>query len=266
MRTVVLSDHPDDMLAVATSERQRGVTEQETILNATRRSRDEARTRGQWLTWLRLTFRARREMRKLARLRVFSQFPTGREDAIRAGRDAERRVAAELGCALDDGWVLLRGYKNRRGEIDGLLLGPSGVFAYEVKYHNGTVYISGDEWQSEKFDKYGNLVSGRAPMRDRRGRSPSLQLSEPAGALEDWLRKRGQPVAVTPVVLLTHERARVGASENPTVAVTTSVQGLLRLAERSTAKLGVGRRAMIERIIRDDHRHHEQRAYSPRPA
>jgi len=43
--------------------------------------------------------------------------------------------------------VLFSGYRNRRGEIDGLLLGPSGLFAYEVKYHNATVYISGDDWQ-----------------------------------------------------------------------------------------------------------------------
>lgn len=228
-------------------------------MGATARSRDEARAQGRWLTWLRLMFRARRETRELARRRMFSQVPTGREDAIRAGRDAERRVAADLAGALGGEWVLFRGYRNRRGEIDGLLLGPRGLFAYEVKYHNGTVYVRGDDWQSEKFDRYGNLVEARSPVRDRRGRSPSCQLNEPVAVLADWLGRRGQRITITPVVLLVHDRARIGTLKNATVEVATSTGDLLLLAERSTAKLGVGRRTAIEKIIRDDHRHNEQR-------
>lgn len=260
MRTVLLSDHPDDMLTAAMSERQHAVSEQEAVLGATARSRDEARGQGRWLTWLRLTFRARREKRELARRRMFSRVPTGREDAIRAGRDAERRVAADLEGALGRDWVLFRGYRNRRGEIDGLLLGPRGLFAYEVKYHNGTVYVRGDDWQSEKFDRYGNLVEARALMRDRRGRSPSRQLNEPVAALADWLGKRGQRITITPVVLLVHDRAKIGSLKNATVEVATSSGELLGLAGRSTARLGAGQRAAIEKIIRDDHRHNEQRA------
>ncbi|MGH3168192.1 MAG: nuclease-related domain-containing protein [Trebonia sp.] len=262
MRTVVLSDHPDDMLSDEIGKRRQRASEQEAVLSTTVRDREEARARGRWLRWLRLAFRAGRERRELVRRRMFSQVPTHKEDSIRAGRDAERRVAADLGCALDDDWVLFRGYRNRRGEIDGILLGPRGLLAYEVKYHNGTVYISGDEWLSERFDKYGNLVRNRAPMQG--SRSPSLQLSEPAAALADWLGKRGQQIAITPVVLLAHERSRIGAIRNPTVKVATSVEDLLRLAGRPAAKLGPGRRAAIEKIIRDDHRHHDHRARSRR--
>lgn len=266
MRTVLLSEYPDDMLSREVGKRWQAVSEQEAAVAAAVRDRDGARARGRWLTWLRLAFRARRERSQLARLRMFSRSPTNMENSIRAGRDAERRVAADLGRTLDDDWLLLRGYRNRRGEIDGLLLGPRGLLAYEVKYHNGTVYISGDDWQFEKYDKYGNLVQGRAPMRDRKGRPPSVQLNEPVAALAQWLRKRGQRVAITPVVLLTHGRSRIGAIHDPTVTVHTSTADLLRLAERSTADLGAGRRAEIEKIIRDDHRHHQQqqRVRSPR--
>jgi hypothetical protein len=77
--------------------------------------------------------------------------------------------------------------------------------------------------------------------------------------LADWLGKRGHPVSVTPVVLLTHERARVGSIRNPTVDVETSVQGLLRLVKQSPSALGAGQRAAIAQIIRDDHRHHQRR-------
>jgi len=44
-----------------------------------------------------------------------------------AGIAGEQLVATELGRVLDDDWTLLRGYRNRRGEIDQLLLGPRGL-------------------------------------------------------------------------------------------------------------------------------------------
>jgi hypothetical protein len=265
MHIVTLSDHPGAMLAQAVSQRQHGASEQATVLNEALRGRDRARAERRWLMWLRLAFTVRREKRELARRRLFSPGPAGKEESIRAGRGAEQLVAKNLGRALNGDWTLFLGYRNRRGEIDGLLLGPTGLFAYEVKYHNATVYIDGDNWQSEKSDKYGNLVSGRTPMGDKGGRSPSQQLNEPAAALTDWLRKRGHPVAITVVVLLTHERARVGSSRHPTVRVETSVQGLLNLTGQAPATLSARQCAEIGQIIRDDHQHHEQRRSAARP-
>ena len=40
---------------------------------------------------------------------------------------------AALDNALDDSWTLFKGYRNRAGEIDYLLIGPTGLFAIEVK-------------------------------------------------------------------------------------------------------------------------------------
>jgi hypothetical protein len=47
------------------------------------------------------------------------------EGPSQAGIAGEDLIAAQLGQALGDDWTLLRGYRNRRGEIDDLLLGPS---------------------------------------------------------------------------------------------------------------------------------------------
>ena len=77
--------------------------------------------------------------------------------------------------------------------------------------------------------------------------------------LADWLAKRGHPVEVTPVVLLTDERARIGSIRNPAVGVETSEQAMVRLAQRSPGALSTSKRAAIAQIIRDDHRHHERR-------
>jgi hypothetical protein len=50
-----------------------------------------------------------------------------REASLAAGVAGERLAAAGLGRALGDEWTLLRGYRNRRGEIDLVLVGPRGL-------------------------------------------------------------------------------------------------------------------------------------------
>jgi len=266
MRIETLSDHPGALLADAVGARQRGgPAGQDAALNEAISDRDQARAGRRWLTWLRLIFAVRRERRELARQRLSSQQSAGRVESIRAGGNAEQVVAEQLSRALSDDWTLFSGYRNRRGEIDGVLVGPTGVFAYEVKYYNATVFIAGDDWQLERFDKYGNQVSDRTPMGDKRGRSPSAQLNQPVAALTDWLAKRGHPVTVTAVVLLTHDRARIGSSRNATVRVETSVQGLLSLTKQSPATLNAKQRTEIGQIIRDDHQHHNQPRPTTRP-
>src|SRR6516162_4627233 len=99
--------------------------------------------------------------------------PTG--ESIAAGIAGEQQVALELGQVLGDDWVLFHGYRNRRGEIDHLLLGPRGLFAIEVKHRNATVYIAGDEWRYKKFDQWGNQVESGS-IEDRTGQSPSVQV------------------------------------------------------------------------------------------
>ena len=145
MRTEVLSEHPDLMLADIERERHRGVAEQQSRLESLRAARRQARSAGRWLAWLRLVFVMPGAKRDATRQYLTTVLPTAREQAILAGRDAERRVADELAAALDDQWLLLRGYCNSRGEIDALLLGPRGLFAIEEKFRSIRVYVRGDE-------------------------------------------------------------------------------------------------------------------------
>ena len=141
MRTEVLSEHPDLMLADMERERRRGAVEQWAQVESLRAARRQARSAGRWLTWLRLAFAISGAKREATRQHLLSALPTAREQTILAGRNAERRVAGELAAALDDEWLLLRGYCNARGEIDALLLGPRGLFAIEEKYRSIRVYV-----------------------------------------------------------------------------------------------------------------------------
>jgi hypothetical protein len=76
----------------------------------------------------------------------------------RAGAEGEQRASGELARTLGDDWVLLRGYRNRRGEIDHLLIGPGGVTAIETKNRNATITCHQGRWDYVKYDNYGNPV------------------------------------------------------------------------------------------------------------
>lgn len=223
-------------------------------------ARDQARAAHRWLAWLRGIFAVRR-MRRLAPAPPRpAGAPTDEQSKLAAGVEGEQLVADELGRALSDDWVLLRGYKNSRGEIDHLLLGPKGLVAIEVKNINGTVHCDGDSWRVDKYDRYGNLVE-QYSIGDRgaRHRSPSVQLNEPADALEDFLRSRGQDVGVLRVVLLAHPRSKVGACRGATVSIFTRASEVTRLLTKVRQPFDPATRAKLEDLIIRDHRHHARR-------
>ena len=276
MRVVELSNHPGDMLTDASRRREaagrRALAAYEDQLiqyrvwvQNLRVSRDRARAQRAWWSWLRLSLSGWRQKRRVPRRPVLATAPGDLEERLRAGIAGEELVAAELGDVLGEEWTLLRGYRNRRGEIDHLLLGPPGLFAIEVKNLNATVHVDGDRWRADKYDNYGNLVEQRV-IADRKGRSPSVQLNEPAEALERFLHARGRPVAIQRVVVLTHRRSRLGTCRNLRVQLGVSPGFVLAVASDQANVLSARQCADIQRLIRHDHEFNSKgRRTSPRP-
>jgi nuclease-like protein len=280
MRVVELSNHPGDMLSDAARRRQGAerrvlsVYEDELVryrarVQAAKVSRDRARAGHRWWAWLRLSVAAWRDQRRIPRPPVpaagHAPYGSDYEEKIRAGIAGENLVAAELGRLLDDSWTLFRGYRNRRGEIDHLLLGPRGLFAIEVKNLNAIVHIDGDRWRADKYDRYGNLVEQRV-IADRLGRSPSVQLNEPADELARFLAGRGHPVTVQRAVILAHARSRLGTVRNPDVLAGPSAGYALDLVEASANRLDREQCAAIADLIQRDHSFHDRRHARPRRA
>jgi hypothetical protein len=274
MRVIELSNHPADMLSAVSHRRlsaerrakdryEDALIRHQASLQAIRIKRDRARAERSWWTWLRLTFAVRAGKRRAPRPQRRPADDRGLEEKIKAGIAGEDLVAAELGHALNGDWTLLRGCRNRRGEIDELLLGPTGLLAIEVKNLNATVHVDGDRWQGDKYDNYGNLVEQRL-ITDRTGRSPSEQLNEPADELQRFLRERGQQITVQRVVVLAHRRSRLAPGGRRTVHVTTSAAGALSVAGDSADRLGPGQRAELESLIRRDHDFHQRTRPPPR--
>jgi hypothetical protein len=271
VRTVELSNHPADALRVARQRRAAGgqqslaeygeaLARHELLLKRATNARDRARAHRQWIAWLRGAL-AVRKLRRLAPVAPAARFPrppSDTEEKLAAGVAGEQQVVTEFCRILGDDWVLLRGYCNRRGEVDHLLLGPPGLVAIESKHLNATVHCDGDSWRFEKFDRFGNLVS-RGSLTDRAGRSPSVQLNEPADLLEQFLRTRGGTVSILRVVLLTHPNSRCGVCKHENVHVATSALALAGQLNDMPPVLGAAQRARIEELIARDHRYHEER-------
>jgi len=97
------------------------------------------------------------------------------------------------------------------------------------------VYVRGDDWQFAKFDSWGNKVE-QGRITDATGRSPSVQLNEPADELERFLHSRRQPVSITRVVLLNHARSKVGRWQDLTVHVATSSDYIIDLVNASAVQ------------------------------
>jgi hypothetical protein len=238
-------------------------------LEAARQARDAARVQGRWWAWLRAVLAVARAQlqapvapgpsaRGPGRRRPGGGPVSDREASLAAGVQGERLAADGLGRGLGDDWTLLRGYRNRRGEIDLVLAGPRGLFAIEVKYWNGVIGCDGDRWWVDRYDRRGNHT-GQDAMTDARGRSPSTQLLEPARLLEEFLRSRGHDVAVQPVVLLTHPRARFGQCASPAVGLAASVPDLLRLLQAEPPTIPEAEVSRLADRIRRDHEHNQSR-------
>lgn len=270
MRVTRLSDHPGDMLQheqrrrAAADREQRQAHEEKLVLHReqvtqARAVLADAWSAHRWGAWLRGVFAVWRVQRHPPAASIPASQPTDREAKLAAGVAGERLAEEELGRALDDQWVLLRGYRNRGGEIDHVLLGPGGLFAIEVKNQNRTIDCQGDQWWATKFDRYGNPRSGRLPMTDERGRSPSQQVNEPAGQLEGFLHRNGHQVTISRIVALIHPRAQLRTCTQPTVQIARSARELARLVNRAPGTVTPAERAELERLIIQDHHVHEKR-------
>ena len=139
-----------------------------------------------------------------------------------AGIVGEQLVATELGRALGRRLdAVPRGYRNRRGEIDQLLLGPRGLFAIEVKNLNAAPCTSTATAGGPTSTTTTATWSSSGRSRTGWAARPSVQLNEPADDLERFLAERGQPGRDGRVVILAHRRSGLGPVRNPTVEALT---------------------------------------------
>jgi hypothetical protein len=225
MRQIVLSNHIEEVLQQRNKERDiRNAVKSENYNNELKKRQDRIDESKRllieawkgWKFWqaIKNAF-AYLDCRTIARPR--KPFPEGPDEIDRryfSGREGERKVDEYLQTRLNDEWVLLCGYRNFKGEIDRILVGPGGIFSIEIKNINGHVSCKGDSWARDICDRYGNRVKLNVSIVDGKGdgrkRGVSQQLNEPSDILESYLKRTLPDCRICRIVVLTHERARIG--------------------------------------------------------
>jgi hypothetical protein len=230
--------------------------------------RDQARAEHRWWRWLRHKSRLRRAQEERPAPPEPRRYePTAREAQLQAGIEGEQLVADRFAAVLGDEWVLFRGYKNRAGEIDHLLLGPQALIAMEGKHQNGRISCNGDEWWFQKLNSHGRGIEDKwGRITDGRGRAPSRQLNDPVKQLAEFLGSRGQGIGICTALLFTHPRTRWGAFQKLTVQLvgTRADHVLERFVDGRSAQYDEVKLRELEHLIERDHHHYEQRRGRPR--
>ena len=139
---------------------------------------------------------------------------------IRGEIEVERALKA-----LNDSYILINNVRlpNGNGNIDHVVIGPTGIFAIETKNIRGNFICEGDEWYKIKNGKV------------RKIRSISRQAKQNAYNLRKILRRYGCDQFVHSLVVLTYKNCKVDLI-NPSVPV-ISVENLAKFIERSKYRL-----------------------------
>ena len=95
---------------------------------------------------------------------------------LRLGRRGEDGAVEVFRTLLDGRWVLFRNFiwKNRKwGDVDLILVGPGGVWVFEVKTYSGLVRNDGDIWKKKK--KFGWFQIMQNPGRQARANASRVK-------------------------------------------------------------------------------------------
>jgi hypothetical protein len=153
----------------------------------------------------------------------------------RAGREGESKVIDALRASLTQPWVLIRNMEwadRKWGDVDLILLGSGGVWAFEVKAYTGDYRVNGDRWQ------YKSRWGWRTMRKD-----PGAQARRNARNVKDYLDLNGVNVKwVQPVVIWAGEDERLIVD-----APSTPVWRLAELSDRAE-EFWLGRKLSDEQI------------------
>jgi hypothetical protein len=275
VKITVLSDHAADQLRQREAERQARYDAQydayeqrlrvrQELIEAGRAERRAARQQGRYMRAAAAALCvAWHRYRKLAesRKRPVKESP-GTEDHIwREGQAGEDALAAYLGRSLAGDWVMVKGYRNPKGEIDAILIGPGGIFSMEAKHYRGIISCEGDCWTRDKYDSWGNKVLCGEPIADHGGRGPSRQINESTDFPERFMRKTVPLIRICRTVMFTRDDAAFGQLRNVTVdgVYLLSDFDLGDMLRKSAVALTGPEVERAEELIRKDHQYWERR-------
>jgi Nuclease-related domain len=125
--------------------------------------------------------------------------PLSHLHSYRAGLEGEQRVVNRMQSVLDGQWTIFHNVDlgDRQGDIDVVLVGPGGIWAFEVKTYTGNIRVKDGRWYRE--------TSGGRMAKMQRG--PGAQILTNARRLCAYLKQHGVTYKnyVEPIVVMSGE-------------------------------------------------------------
>jgi hypothetical protein len=134
-----------------------------------------------------------------------------RVEGFRLGRDGEKRAVDWLRSSLSSPWALFHNLEwphRRWGDVDLVLVGPGGVWAFEVKAYTTPTRNRGDLWE----------YKGRTGWR-KHSQDPSKQARRNARNVKDLLTSKGASVTWVNAVVIWAGPDEALTLEDPAVPV-----------------------------------------------
>ena len=127
----------------------------------------------------------------------------------KGGRKGEKSVISTLSNNLSDDYYLINGVylKGGGGDVDHIVLGPSGVYVLETKNWSGKIVCNGDQWQ-----RPGKKVKSSPSLQVKRNTQKVRRLIDTSPAF------RGLRVCVEGLLIFTNTHTDISIS-NPTVTI-----------------------------------------------
>ncbi len=141
---------------------------------------------------------------------MISQQTFKRVEQYRKGHAGEERVVAAMHYSLDGNWFLFRNVVlpgRSKADINSVLVGPSGVWAFEIKTFTGDYRNKGDQWEFRVANTWKTA-----------SQNPSRQAQNSAVRLADFLKADAIQQWVNAAVIWANPESKLTV-ENPSVAV-----------------------------------------------
>lgn len=270
MRIEILSDWPTEQLHRAERRRNRAELDSETakdIHGRAQRKLDEAAQNKSWWKKRRAIVtpeetkaqgRVEETHRAMQAAAAIYQDLINTVSQQAAGVEGELELVKQLSILLSDDWLMMRGYNSRCGETDCVLVGPSGIWAVEVKATSLRLFVDGDSWQYERVNRRGDVVD-RGEALTHSGKRWDRQVIDVAEYLSRLLSDNDQAMKIHTAVLIMHGDGSVALCRNASVDhVSADPDQLIDAIEELAAPLPRARADKLASLIRSDHIHHNQ--------
>jgi hypothetical protein len=169
-------------------------------------------------------------------------------EPYRQGLIGELTFRIKLKELLSDDHTAFYGYPLKRGgDLDCLVLGPTGLYALEVKHHNGTIQYTEGGWSQVKVGQGGTAYRGKL-------KNPSGQMMSGLHEVKELLAAKGVRVFIQGVVVFTNPDLQLSIEKSPRTFKAYRVEELAGLFQARGRGLTSSDREKIERALLEGRR------------